>query len=115
MGLHDLRLDKASWSLTGFSIKLVWDSTTDRDLIELSSGWGKVDFTSVGGIANNSGAGATGDVMFTSTGYEASGEGGSFVLSFKKTNKGVIDTTPTIEVGVGSIVSEGLLPVRVVA
>ena len=101
--------------MTGFSVKLIWDATIDRDLIELSSGWGKVDFTSVGGISNNSGAGATGDVMFTTADYGASGEGGSFVLSFKKTNRGVIDTTPTIEVGSGSIVSEGLLPVRVVA
>lgn len=89
LGAYDLRLDKASWSLTGFSCKLAWDATTDADLIEMSNGWGKVDFSSVGGIPNNADAGITGDVMFTTTGYTASGDGGSFVLHFKKKNKGL--------------------------
>ena len=115
LGLHDLRLDKASWSLTGFSLKLIWDSTTDRDLIELSSGWGKVDFTSVGGIYNNSGAGATGDVMFTTTGYTASGEGGSIVLSFKKKGRGVIETAQSESPGVGSLILTGSIPTVSVA
>ena len=115
LGFYDLRLDKASWSLTGFSCKLGWDATTDADLIELSSGWGKVDFTTVGGISNNAGAGITGDVMFTTTGYEAAGEGGSFVLSFKKKNKGLIESRVVIGTFKGSLALAGAAPTPVVA
>jgi hypothetical protein len=103
LGVYDLRLDKASWSLTGFSCKLAWDATTDVDLLELTNGWGKVDFTSVGGIPNNAGAGITGDVMFTTTGYEASGEGASFVLYFKKKNKGLLESEVVVGPNAGAL------------
>ncbi len=43
------------------------------------------DYSAFGGIKDNSGAGSTGDVLFTTTGYSASGDGGYIVLRFKKT------------------------------
>ena len=80
----NLRLERAQWSLTGHSCKLLWDGgTADVDLLELSAGEGSVDYSLIGGIANNADD-ASGDVLFTTTGYTASGDGGSFILEFKK-------------------------------
>ena len=86
LGANSLTLVKVVSSLTGFSAKLAWDATTDVDLVQLPSGEMLVqDFSEFGGIKDNSGSGSTGDVMITTTGYTASGDGGSFVLYFKKT------------------------------
>ena len=86
LGANSLTLVKLQSSLTGFSAKLAWDATTDIDLVELPSGENYTqDFTEFGGIKDNGGAGSTGDVMITTTGYTASGDGGSFVLYFRKT------------------------------
>ena len=86
LGANSLTLVKVVSSLTGFSAKLAWDATTDVDLVQLPSGeYLEQDFSEFGGIKDNSGTGSTGDVMITTTGYTASGDGGSFVLYFKKT------------------------------
>ena len=85
IGVNGLTLMSAQWGLTGFSCKLVWDATADIDLIEIPAGEGSQDFTKFGGIKNNSGTGATGDVDFTTTGYTAAGDGGHIYLCFKKT------------------------------
>lgn len=82
--IAELRLDKAQWSLTGFSAKLLWDATTDVDLLELAEGEGEVDFTSIGGLTDDSGTGTTGDVNITTTGYTAAGDGGTIILHFRK-------------------------------
>lgn len=82
-----LRLERAQWSLTGFTVKLLWDATADVDLVEMGNS-DDFDFSQEGGIVNNAGSGVTGDVNFTTTGYTAAGDGGSFVLHFKK-RKGV--------------------------
>ena len=82
--ISELRLDKAQWSLTGFSAKLLWDADTDVDLLELAAGEGEVDFTSIGGLTDDSGTGTTGDVNITTTGYTASGDGGTIILHFRK-------------------------------
>jgi hypothetical protein len=86
LGANSLTLVKVQSSLTGFSAKLLWDATTDVDLVELPSGENLIqDMTEFGGIKNNSGAASTGDVLLTTTGYTAGGDGGSFVLYFRKT------------------------------
>ena len=86
LGANSLTLIKVQSSLTGFSAKLLWDASTDIDLVELPTGENLVqDFSEFGGIKDNGGSGSTGDVMITTTGYTASGDGGSFVLYFKKT------------------------------
>jgi len=86
LGANSLTLIGIDASLTGFSCKLAWDATTDVDLIEIPSDEPvKQDFSKIGGIKDNSGAGSTGDVMFTTTGYTASGDGGHIYLKFKKT------------------------------
>ncbi len=86
LGANSLTLIGIDASLTGFSCKLVWDATANVDLIELPSDDDlSVDYKLIGGIKDNSGAGSTGDVMFTTTGYTASGDGGHIYLKFKKT------------------------------
>ena len=86
LGANSLTLIGIDASLTGFSCKLAWDATADVDLIEIPSDDVLTrDFREYGGIKNNSGAGSTGDVMFTTTGFTASGDGGHIYLKFKKT------------------------------
>ena len=82
----NMRLVGVDSSLTGFSCNLLWDATANVNLVELPSDENySADFSSFGGIDNNAGTGVTGDVLFTTTGYTASGDGGSIVLKFKKT------------------------------
>ena len=65
---------------------LTLDATTNVNLIEIPSDEPiKQDFSKFGGIKDNSGTGSTGDVLFTTTGYTASGDGGHIYLKFKKT------------------------------
>ena len=86
LGANSLTLLGIEASLTGFSCKLVWDATTNVDLVEIPTDEPiNQDYSRFGGIKDNSGSGSTGDVMFTTTGYTASGDGGSIFLRFKKT------------------------------
>lgn len=86
IGANGLTLYKAEASLTGFSCKLQWNATAAVDLIEIPSDQPyEQDFTKFGGIKDNSGSGSNGDVLFTTTGYTASGDGGFIWLHFKKT------------------------------
>ena len=116
LGPQGLRLDKAQWSLTGFSCKLAWDAATDVDLIELHDGEGEYDFSEFGGVTSNAGTGASGDVMFTTTGYLAGGNGGSFILHFKKRRRPTfVTSTQTINGTVGALSLAGIAPTIVVA
>lgn len=85
IGVNGLTLMSASWSLFGLNVLLDWDATANVSLFELSEGEGDHDLTKYGGIKNNAGSGATGDVLWTTTGYTAAGDGGHIILSFKKT------------------------------
>jgi len=80
-----LKLMTAQAVCTGFSCALAWDATTNIDLIYFPSDADVTqDFSRFGGIPNNAGTGVTGDVVFTTTGYTASGDGGLIYLWFKK-------------------------------
>jgi hypothetical protein len=85
LGVNGLTLMSVQWSLTGFSANLLWDATTDVPIIECSAGADSQDYSKFGGIKNNAGSGATGDVMITTTGYTAAGDGGHIYLCFRKT------------------------------
>jgi len=104
-----LRLDKAVWSLTGFSCLLEWDGAPDdTDLLQLSVGDGELNFNKFGGITNNA-EDQTGDVLFTTTDYGASGEGGHILLHFKKKGGTVFD--PNLKAGApASLVFTGFPP-----
>lgn len=64
-------IEQIEWSLQGFtSVRLFWDHTTD-DEIAVLSGAGFKDFREVGGMADPSSAGGTGDVLLTTAGAAA--------------------------------------------
>ena len=86
LGANSLTLLGIDASLTGFSCNLLWDATANVSLVEIPSDEPiKQDFSRFGGIKDNSGTGSTGKVVFTTTGYTASGDGGHIYLKFKKT------------------------------
>lgn len=86
LGANSLTLMSIQAATTGFSCKLAWDATTDVDLVEIPSDEAfSQDYSKFGGIKDNSAAGSTGDVVFTTTGYTAAGDGGHIYLCFKKT------------------------------
>lgn len=86
IGVNGLTLMSASWGMSGTSCQLFWDATADVPIIMMPSDTSDVqDYAKFGGIKNNAGTGATGDVMFTTTGYTAAGDGGHMFLWFKKT------------------------------
>ena len=86
LGANALTLYSVQACLTGFSCKLSWDASTDVDLIEIpADAEVNQDFSKFGGIKDNSAGSSTGDVLFTTTGYTAAGNGGHIYLCFKKT------------------------------
>jgi len=86
LGANSLTLMGVDASLTGFSCALLWNATANVSLIDIPSDDPYTqDFSESGGIKDNSGSGSNGDVLFTTTGYTASGDGGHIYLRFKKT------------------------------
>ena len=65
----DVRIDKIYYNNSGMSVKLLWDASTDVEAIHLKDTQGEFDFSSFGGLKNNSGSGKTGDIMFTTVGH----------------------------------------------
>ena len=56
----------------GMGLNLLWDATTDVLIMALGEGdFVSFDFTRFGGMTNNSGAGSTGDILFTTVGATA--------------------------------------------
>lgn len=75
---------RAQGSLTGFSVNLLWDATTDLRAMDLSADDPFcLDHREVGGLINDAGTGVTGDINFTTVGLGAA-DTGSFVLWMKK-------------------------------
>jgi hypothetical protein len=83
IGVGGLRLDRCQWSLTGMAANLSWEGASDVDLLELADGDGEVDFTEIGGVANNASI-PTGNVVYTTNGFGTAGDGGTIILEFKK-------------------------------
>ena len=72
------------WDLVGFDLKLEFDATADTILWKLGAGEGYQDFRSFGGIKDNTGAGSTGDVVGTTTGFAAAGDEGTLLIMVRK-------------------------------
>ncbi len=85
LGVSALKLMGVQAALTGFSCALLWNATANVNLIEIPTDQSmNQDYSKFGGIPNNAGTGVNGDVLFTTTGYTASGDGGHIYLWFKK-------------------------------
>jgi hypothetical protein len=53
----------------GMGLNLLWDATTDVLIMSMGENdFFTFDFTRFGGLTNNSGAGKTGDILFTTVG-----------------------------------------------
>jgi len=72
-------------NLVGFSAELLWDATTDKHAYQMPDYEQVQDFREMGGIPNNAGAGKTGDINITTTGFTAAGDSGHIVLTLVKT------------------------------
>ena len=71
-GLH-LKLRRVRYSIQGMNVRLQWAATIPIDIVLLGNGQDILDFTNeyAGGFPNNGGAGATGDILLTTTGQMA--------------------------------------------
>ena len=79
-----VKLVAVQWSLSGADLKLSWDATAAVLFLVLSGAYGKLCFERFGGIANNSGGGKTGDVLFSTSGFTAATDLGTAVFHFRK-------------------------------
>jgi hypothetical protein len=70
--------------LNGMSVNVLWDATTDVSAIILAPGMYTLNFDDTAILGNNSGAGKTGDIMFTTIGA-SSGDTYSIILEMIKT------------------------------
>lgn len=67
-----LSLVYAEWSISGFSsVKLLFDHTTDDELLVLAPGNGFRNFSAQGGFPDPGSTGGTGDVLLTTAGATA--------------------------------------------
>ena len=80
----DLKIQRIWPALSGLSIKLYFDATTNVLALALADGdCGYQDFRSVGGIKNNAGAGKTGDILATTVGGDV-GDAYSIIIEVSK-------------------------------
>lgn len=78
-----VKITKIQYDIQGMSVNVLWDATTDVPAIVLSTGQATLDFTKMGGLQNNAGAGITGNILFTTIGHTL-GDTYSIVLHMKK-------------------------------
>tara|TARA_R100001510_G_scaffold52346_1_gene52976 strand:- start:966 stop:1370 length:405 start_codon:yes stop_codon:yes gene_type:complete len=63
-------IERIWWQCIGMKVQILWDATTDLLCIELGENQsGNHDYSSFGGLTNNSGSGKTGDIKFTTVGH----------------------------------------------
>ena len=63
-------------------IDLIWDATSNVDIMTLPIGEDVYDFTSFGGLINNAGAAVTGDILFSTRG--AAGDSEATIILYLK-------------------------------
>ena len=65
-------IERIDYMTDGMQVNILWDATANVSALLLpTSDSGTLDFKDMGGITNNSGAGSTGDILFTTTGHTA--------------------------------------------
>ncbi len=77
------KLMKMTSNIVGFSAELNWDATVNTICVIARAGDSEFDFSTIGGIPNDSGAGRTGDLLITTVGLGAA-DHGILILEFKK-------------------------------
>jgi hypothetical protein len=77
-----VKITRIQSSLEGFSANLIWDATANVDIITLPQSDMDQDYSSFGGLVNNSTTGRTGDILIDTVGLGA--EEGTIILHMKK-------------------------------
>ena len=77
-------IERIWWQCIGMRVQMLWDATSNVICLELGENQsGDSDFSTFGGLTNNSGSGKTGDLLFTTVGH-TSGDSYSIVLQLNK-------------------------------
>jgi hypothetical protein len=77
---NEVRIEEVWAQVYGFDgVQLWYDATTDVVALNLGVGWTYQDFSSVGGLKMY-GSGATGDILLSTLGTEASGDAYEIML-----------------------------------
>lgn len=75
---------KITAMISGMSVNVLWDATTDVSAVVLAPGMYTLNFDDTAILGNNAGAGKTGDIMFTTIGAAAN-DTYSIILEMIKT------------------------------
>ena len=78
-------IEKIWWQCIGMKVRMFFDATSDKFIIELGENQsGYHDYSEFGGIKNNAGSGKTGDIDFTTVGH-SSADTYTITLKMRKT------------------------------
>lgn len=79
-------VEKIEGLVSGFSAALSFDATADLTFVRLPDGdWVRHDWCCIGGVSSNkAGAGATGDILLTTSGFAAAGDVATFIIHMRK-------------------------------
>ena len=78
-------IEKIWWQCIGMKVRMFFDATSDKFIIELGENQsGYHDYSEFGGIKNNAGSGKTGDIDFTTVGH-TSADTYTIILKMRKT------------------------------
>lgn len=80
-----VRLDKITYSISSqLAVNLFWEATTDVPIVSLT-GYGCIKAKEFGGLVNNGGAGVSGDISLTTTGWASGVQTYTLILEMVKT------------------------------
>ena len=78
-------IEKIWWQCIGMKVRMFFDATSDKFIIELGENQsGYHDYSEFGGIKNNAGSGKTGDIDITTVGH-SSADTYTIILKMRKT------------------------------
>ena len=78
-------IEKIWWQCIGMKVRMFFDATSDKFIIELGENQsGYHDYSEFGGIKNKAGSGKTGDIDFTTVGH-SSADTYTIILKMRKT------------------------------
>lgn len=79
-----VRVDHLDYSIADqLELQLLWDATTPAPLLPLA-GRGRMSFWNFGGLQNNAGAGMTGNIVLSTTGWASGVQIFSLILELVK-------------------------------
>lgn len=77
-----VKIKTIRYSVAGMVVRLLWDATSDATIVDLQ-GDGFMCCEDFGGLINNGGTGATGDILLTTVGHSA-GDSYTIILEMMK-------------------------------